>query len=77
MKRIKGTENIFVIEHFEDSPMADHGFMEIASDEETGSFFIHETMLRTYGTESVIKSCKGIAEESPDICDYNAGEFYK
>ena len=58
MKRVKGTNNLFAIEYGEQSPLANHGSMEVAVDTETGHFFIHEVMLVTYGTDSVIKACE-------------------
>ena len=53
-----GPWSLFAITPGEQSPMHDHPFGEIAADDETKAFFVHESYLRTQGLDSITKACK-------------------
>jgi len=57
MKRISNDPKLTVIEYGETSPLVNHSSMELAVDTENREFFVHEVMLVTYGTDSVINAC--------------------
>ena len=48
---------LFICEYNEKSPLKDHGPMEIGADDERKNLFVYEIMVRTYGLDSVSKSC--------------------
>ena len=49
------------IEYGEQSPLENHGAFELGSDDENKAIYASETMIRTYGTDSVIAACTGYA----------------
>ena len=59
MKLVSENPRLIAIEYGETSPLENHKSMELAVDSENREFYVHEIMLVTYGTDSVIKACKG------------------
>ncbi len=54
---LKKDWTLCVIEAGESSPMENHGFMELAADDENKRIFASETLVRAYGTRSVKQAC--------------------
>lgn len=47
------------LEYGEESPMENHGFMELAADNDNKRIYGTEAMIRTYGLDSILASCRG------------------
>lgn len=55
--RLRDGWHLAVLEANEQSPMAQHGGMEIAADDERKVLWAHALLIHTYGIASVRKSC--------------------
>ena len=49
---------LIALDYYDRSPMAEHGVMEIAADDDRKRFYAHALLLHTYGLDSVKAACE-------------------
>ena len=54
----KNGYTLIALDFSDRSPMADHGHMEIAADDDSKRFYAHALLLHTYGLDSVKAACE-------------------
>ena len=55
---LKNGYTLIALDFSDRSPMADHGAMEIAADDDNKRFYAHTLLLHTYGLDSVKAACE-------------------
>lgn len=70
MQLINENPRLIALAYGEESPLQNHGGMEVAVDHERREFYVHEIMLWTYGTDSVIAACKKYPQHVKNIPSY-------
>jgi hypothetical protein len=70
---IKGWR-LYIIEANEESPMEDHGRMELAADDKNKRIFAYDIMVITYGLKSVKCACNKYIRSLVQFF-INRGEF--
>ena len=57
--KIKNNTPLYVIKYDQESPLKNHKYGEIAHDN-LKEFYVHESFLVTYGTDSIVKAINSI-----------------
>lgn len=59
IESIEKNWNLCILEYGEESPMQNHGAMELAADDENKRIYAAALMVSTYGLNSILAACRG------------------